>query len=315
MHILQIVGLIVGIVGGLLVLLFGNNWFQQAHGLSLFEWLRRRFRSRSGPVSREPAANFIPRLNAFFRDDVEVQLLAHEPTVIKEKDHLLLSSTEEGLAATFRASLPINDPVAVLSREPKWRDKPLVLHVHATDYAAVCALDKSGKRPTMLSANVVVVCQEAEVLVLQRRAELVNRDHEDALHTFGGAYMPADQLSMLSTALRELGEESHLSFDPGASPPLLVGRERKIGFLHVALIGVNVSLASLRRAEALPPPSEGPIVRIPWNELPRRLIDETWVPAGKCQVLSWLALGAPQSAGRAPFGGESGQELFNRIVP
>ena len=59
---------------------------------------------------------------------------------------------------------------------------------------------------------------------------------------------------------------------------------------------------------------EGRIVRVKAAELPGRLHDNDWVPAGKIQVLAWLALGAPIGRRRVRFGKASGQEVFNEFL-
>ena len=266
-----------------------------------------------------PARHWIPRLNAYLKGEAEVcRLLSAEPQLVIDGP-ILLSPAEEQRAEQYRTTLAINDPVAVLSGDLIHGDNPVVIHVRSGDYAAVCALDVRGHRPAMISANALLYCPDSEELVLHRRALGVSRDYPGVLHTFGGAYMPPgidarefDHLSLLMTARRETAEESGLGIDIANVPCLLLGRESKIGFLHVALLGMQVSKNALALAIAS---KEGRHTTIKCADLQHALNTEQWVPAGKAQVLSWLAMGAPNSGRRVRFGRQSAQELFDSIVP
>jgi len=94
----------------------------------------------------------------------------------------------------------------------------------------------------------------------------------------------------------------------------LIGRFSGVHVWPVLGVPRGVSREALRRAKGN---FEGAIVKISFTELESALTgDEKWVPAGKANVLAWLALGAPSSDGRsALFNGRTGQELFNSIVP
>ena len=266
----------------------------------------------------KPALHWRERLNAKFAPDLRVHRdLDNEPELQIESP-LLLTADQAKLAANWREKLNINDPVAVFIGEANWADDPVALHAKATDYASICALDEVGQRPTILSANALLYCHETGEIILHRRSE-VSRDYPGCLHTFGGAYIPPsecsrdyDHFSLARTARRETLEECGISFDISPLPKLLLGQEMNIGFLHLALLGVNISKASLETAIAN---HEGKISRVKAADLQRRLQNDNWVPAGKAQVLAWLALGAPVGRHRVRFGKTSGQYIFNELVP
>jgi hypothetical protein len=102
-----------------------------------------------------------------------------------------------------------------------------------------------------------------------------------------------------------------MSFDISMPSPMLILEEIEIGFVNLALLGVTVSRRTLETAQSN---HEGVISRILAAELPRRLTDSDWAVSARAQVLAWLALGAPIGKRRVRFGGESGQDVFNRLV-
>lgn len=262
--------------------------------------------------------DWIERINRLMNGDVEIKRLVDREPTLTIHDHPALSLNDEQESLAFRRSLKINDNVAVLAAAPLWQDNPVELQLFKTDYATVCALDKAGKRPMILSASTLLVCRESQEVVLHRRDGHISRDYKHALHTFGGAYMPPekdgrdyDHLSLIAAARREVMEESSIGIDVTNCPPMLLGSEPRIGFIHLALLGVNVSNAALARAQHN---HEGRISRIPWKEIQDRLTTETWVPAGKSHVLAWLAMNAPVENGFANFGLKTGRDIFEAVV-
>lgn len=265
----------------------------------------------------EPASHWLERVNAHFANELNViGVRRHEPKLLQLGVHQL-SPEEERLATRYRRSLQLNDPVAVLHGTPSWNDDPMSFSFTSTDYAAVCALDKLGRRPTILSASALLYCHDTNELVLHRRSD-VSRDYPRCIHTFGGAYVPPgahgqdyDHLSLVRTVRRETMEESGIGFEISNVPTLLVGRELRVGFVHLALLGVSVSRSTLATAVSN---REGAISLIRTDDLLRRLRDSDWAPPGKAQVLCWLALGAPVGRRRVRFGKYSGQELFRQFL-
>lgn len=264
-----------------------------------------------------PAAHWQERLNHVYGADVCIRALVDAEPLVQIERPLELASEERSLVARFRRELAINDAVAIVIRPIAWSDRPILIRVAQADYAAVCALDTLGRRPTMLSANALLYCPETREIVVHRRSD-ASRDYAGLLHTFGGGYQPPinkgrdyDHLSLPRAARRETDEESGISFDILKLPPMLIGEEPKIGFVHMALLGVRISKETLLAARGN---HEGSITRIGIDELPRRLAEPDWAAAGRVQVLSWLALGAPIGQRRIRFGQESGQQIFNRLV-
>jgi hypothetical protein len=142
------------------------------------------------------------------------------------------------------------------------------------------------------------------------RHQKVSQDYAGYLHLRWGFVPPGDHLrdydhrSLVRTAQRETKEKCGIGFDLPRLPNLLLGEELKIGFVFLTVLGVCISKDMLDNAMSNP---EGRIVRVKAAELPGRLHDHDWVPAGKIQVLAWLALGAPIGRRRVRFGKASGQ--------
>ena len=129
------------------------------------------------------------------------------------------------------------------------------------------------------------------------------------MHVRAGAHN--DRGNLLLTAAREVHEETGLIVSIPTSVPLIVCEEVSIGFISLAALGVELPAEELHRAEGN---FEGDTVRVGFDELHRSLLDDYWVPAGRAQVLSWLALDAPVGATRARFRKMSGAKLFGQFV-
>lgn len=265
----------------------------------------------------QPAHHWRERLNTTFGPDLVIHRALDKEPELQIQGLLKLDDEQAELAEKWRSKLKFNDPVATFTGRSSWNDDPVSVSAWATDYASVCALDQQGKRPTMLSANALLFCAETDEVVLHRRSD-VSRDYPDCLHTFGGAYIPPgehsrhhDHFSLVRTAQRETLEECGIGFDISPLPKLILGQELNIGFLHLALLGVGISKGALEAGLAN---HEGKISRVKAAELTRKLRDDKWVPAGKAQVLAWLALGAPVGRHRIRFGTASGQDVFNDFV-
>ena len=274
--------------------------------------------SKANVRPQVPAPNWMERLNQRFGSDYIIRGLLNQEPILQVENLVELSDEETQWATAFRNELKINDPVAILVPPTNWCDRPVVLRTKGTDYSVVCALDKLGRRPKMLSANALLFCPDTKELLLHRRSS-TSRDYAELLHTFGGAYMPPgvhgrdyDHFSLVRTAMRETVEESGMEFDIAQHPQMLLGEENKIGFVNLVLLGVEVSRQTLELACSN---HEGSISRLKAEEIPRRIFDDDWAASGKVHVLSWLALGAPVGRRRIRFDGESGQKLFNRLMP
>jgi 8-oxo-dGTP pyrophosphatase MutT (NUDIX family) len=262
----------------------------------------------------DPArTNWIPRLNRFLGGGVEVCRIMDSAPILVDRGPMLIPQEQAASVASRRGELTINDRAGVLLETPHLGDDPVTLQVWSAEYAAVDVLDRLGKRPTMVSGATLVVCREAEDLVLHRRGA-ESRDYPHAIHTFGGSYSPLyDHESLVDTAKRETWEEIRLTIDTSKIPKMLLIREPDIAFLQLVLLGMGVSKEALQNAHGN---WEGALVRIRFSDLESTLTGtESWVPSAKANILAWLALGAPISDGHsARFNGRTGQELFDSIV-
>jgi 8-oxo-dGTP pyrophosphatase MutT (NUDIX family) len=302
------------------------NW----SNLEPYAWVAEKTVRWAPAISRwaskpRPAPNWKPRLTAHCIRHLHVELCSvtqSEPG-LDFNEAPRLDRQKRGLVAALRrnGNLSINDPVAILLRQPNWQDSKVRLPVAAVDYATVQALDSLGQRPTMVSANALLVCPDRREVLLHRRSD-ASRDHKGALHTIGGAYKSEmsresihDRGSLANTAVREVLEETGMQIAMPSKMTMVICHESRIGFLSVGFLGVEVSGDSVLRAQGN---FEGEVVPVAFDELARRLTADEWVPAGKAHVLSWLALDAPLPSGKALFRGQgwprSGSTVFSELV-
>lgn len=282
-------------------------------------------RDLTTPSERDGAApaarNWLERLNNLYPNEVHVRRVLDDQPEIELLDPLVLSTEATRIADRYRKDAKKRETIAVYV-STIWDDNPVVLRARPTDYAAVCALDEMGQRPPILSGAALLYCRETDELILHRRSKTLSRDYPECLHTYGGAYNPPgshiqdDHRSLVRTAQRETNEECGIAFEISNLPKLLLGEETKIGFVHLALLGVGIPKSALDAAIRLRliNKKEGDITRLKAADLLHRLHDSDWVPAGKVQVLAWLALGAPIGQHRVRFGEASGQEVFNEFL-
>lgn len=270
------------------------------------------------PCAPGAASHWPLRLNRVHGDGYIIRALVDAEPVVRVEAELGLTADEQSLTAQIRQGLSVNDPVAIVVGPTAWEARPVVLRAARSEYAAVRALEGLGRRPTMLSANALLVCPESREVVVQRRSA-VSKDFAGLLHTFGGVFLPEspagrghDHGSLIRTALRETEEEIGIHLADAGTSRMLVGEEPGAGFVNFALLGVPVSLRRLATARGS---HEGSIVRIGFDDLHRRMAASDWAPAGRAQVLAWLALGAPVRGEEGESGRSFGPELFDRLVP
>lgn len=264
------------------------------------------------------AAHWRERLHRLHGADFRIRALLDDEPVVDVDGTLALDDEAQTLAEDFRRTLAVNDAVAVVDRPVAWDARPLQLPAARTDYAAVCALSRLGPRPTMLSANVLLLCVATRQLVLHRRSAM-SRDFAGLLHSFGGVFQPpvagvrgGDGASLWHTARREIAEEIGVAIDPALRVPLLLGQELNVGFVNLCALGVPIDAEALARARGN---HEGAIECIGFDALPQRLAPADWAEAGRVQLLAWLARGAPAGGAALRFDGLSGPQLFDRLVP
>ncbi len=208
-----------------------------------------------------------------------------------------------------------NEPHALVVSHNYKPNQDIHLQLETLDFASICALREQNHLPAVLSASAILVCSETEELILHQRSKEV-ATHPDHLHIFGGAFNPdADLVSGLpklgATILRELWEETSQQLHlPDASPRLLT-KEKTSGFLQFCVLGVPVKASQLQHFQGN---WEGDIRRVAFADLPEVLSEPNWVPSGKAHVLSWLALGAAQTAPGQQFSGYTPGQLFEFIL-
>lgn len=274
------------------------------------------------------AKNWLPRLNAYFDNEVFIFSQVRSEPVIRLKGRYPLDANRKEVANIQRLKLlqeqRRNDPHAVLVNLPKWQHDPVYLEAQTLYFSEVRALRDSklgNLKPEILSANALFFCSETHELILHLRStdsDTFKRIRR--LHTLGGAYQPpdmdgtpADKLSLSNTARREVLEEAEAGLVWRETPPMICLKELETGFIQLAFLGIDIpSKEAVRLAGSW----EGEPIRIAFNDLHRTLTtDESWVPTGKAAVLAWLALGAPNTKGRVKFGEFTATELFDLVVP
>jgi hypothetical protein len=252
--------------------------------------------------------------------DMRILGLVTEEPEIEVVDTPLLSPEDEALREELLPTLPFNDAHGLLVEPPMLDHSPLCLRVAATDYAGLEVLRRRDRHVGILSAGALLACPATRQLILHHRSRY-SRTYPDHLHVIGGAYMPptsrygrADGASLISTAQREVLEETRAAITLDDDPPILVAEEPSTRFFQFVLLGVPISakqVGMMRKNWE----GEG-IVRVGFDELERWLTRPPvpWVPTGKGHVLAWLALGAPGAGRRPRFGGSTARALFERVV-
>jgi hypothetical protein len=237
-----------------------------------------------------------------------------EPPILVTLGQFSLTRQEKVLLKAKRRDGGHNDPVAILDSFPIVTDERLTFYIRDTEYFAVEIIKQTrGRRPTMVAGDALVVCPEAKQVLLHRRGPGA-RAYKRRLNTFGGSYSPYfDHQDLLDTARRETHEEARLCFGTNQQPPLILSHQPDIGYLTVAMLGLEVTKVESEQAKGM---TEGAIERVSFSSLGERLSGkEIWEPSGKAQVLSWLALGAPVHSRKSlRFGDLTGQGLFDLLV-
>jgi hypothetical protein len=310
--------------------------------LARYLWPRRRD-DHAQPVIR---ADFdcIGELNRFFKLDRIVQGKFYIYGVLRDEPKLNgmgerpLTPIQEQRAQAMRAELENalrvseetswlkyrNDCHALLKGKPEWSYPSGVLNYETLDFAGVCALRGDQVRPEIISACVLLFCDQRKTVYLHERPSDA-ATYPSQLHTFGGAFMPRPRRgsldydgSLLRTARRKLREEVLGDFEElAAGPvPLLLGKEEDSGFIQLVL-PVNLSSSDVGKMLERSP-LEGKIESVKFRDLADfiRKPPRPWVPTGKAHLLGWLALGAPGcGTEQARFGkhASSATELFDEL--
>ncbi len=268
----------------------------------------------------------VARLDSVYPDDVRViGTTDREPALIDDG----AATTPASLAAAHRAETARmarvgqrNESQAVVAAPVAHADGRYLVRFRTLDYALRSLAREAFAAPlSAVSGTVVPVCPELRCLYVQRRAASLDT-HPGKLHTFSGAFLPAqpdpakphDSLSVAQTARREFAEETGVVLDAVRAPAILVDHELRVGALEFVWLGVRLDPG---QAAAMAESDEGAIAALPFGALADWLVGAHggWVPAGRIHILAWLALGAPIPRAAPPlFAGESAAALFDRLV-
>lgn len=248
------------------------------------------------------------RLHHQFFDQLElIAFLKIEP-IIEIIGKAILSEQQQHQANEFARQLhqsgKPDDPHVIVvsglneSTHTTSSTSSLTLQVKEILFSALCALRTEGQRPAVLSASAVLICEDTQEIILQRRAASV-ATHPNCLHIIGGAFHPEldrrnGQASLLATIQREVKEETGITIplqqrqQAGTeSHPLSLVKEKTTGFVQCAAIGITISAQAV---EQLQENWEGNLLRVGLKELPDLLKDPSWVPSGKAHVMTWLEI-------------------------
>lgn len=248
------------------------------------------------------------------------------------EEHVETTATQKRLALAEEGRP--NDAHGLVVNQPLYSADPVLFEVQPLDFAHVSVLrgpdPKAPKPLPLLSANVLIVCPEEKVLLLNKRSMEV-ATYKGALHTFGGAFAPPyrgaphDKRSLRWTAMREVFEESNVILSWETTPVLYL-EETLTGFIQAIYLGVQVTSAMLHKLEVS---WEGIATRIPFDRLHQELLKferpleqgespeeprPYWVPTAKAGILGWLAFGAPGAGRKVRFERRTASELFELHV-
>ena len=219
----------------------------------------------------------------------------------------------------------LNEPVAIRVESLNWNDGPInTIKFSNCYYAELLSLRRNKKRAWALSGNAVVFCCESNLLIAHKRNKDTSNFYKGDLHTFGGHLSPDidgaqryQDENFYDCIERELKEESGITAIASRQLPFLLIDENEIDFVQLTVLGLNVSreTASVIHLSSKYQHYEGSPVEIPFETLENRLADyDKWVPSGWCQIMAWLAAGAPGSDNKLLFGSKSAEEVFDAVI-
>lgn len=268
---------------------------------------------------------WISRINRFFGDLCEVVWWGHEEArVYRAGDWDVPADLRTDVERNRRELRERGKPneLHALCVEPIDFSKPVLdIGYRTIDYATARTLRLRGLSPGfgILSASSFLVGVETRTLFIQRRGAGVDLN-PGRLHGFAGAYSPGrlardadgDAESLMRTARRELREETGLDLATMRPAHLVFFSDPKTTALEMCLLGLSASPDEVARLEDT---EEGGIYPIPMDELGALLTrNDRWGPGGQCEVMAWLALGAPPFAPGERFSGLTAQETFEKLT-
>jgi len=272
-----------------------------------------------GSIDYNIHSKWINDLNKLFEEKFKIFGITDiEPELIDD-GMLDLELNEKKLSVKYKQNLSNDTLHAILCNDPIWSDRPIVFRYKKVFYSGIKAMRFAGKKPRILSANAIIFCDDKKELYLQRRSDDI-ATYPGGLHTFGGAFLatepkrraPDDGRSLVTTAEREVREETNLKFN-WPTGPMLVAQETATGFIQLVLLGVNLSRAEVDSKRGN---WEGDIVTAEYSNIEKIILSESqnWVPSGRGHLLAWLALGAPNATLGSLSEIKKPKQIFEEIV-
>ena len=254
----------------------------------------------------------VERLQTFLPDRIELLSIDAGIPILRHQGPLPIPPGLDARLASERARLSApgryNERQAVFAGE---FDPHAVseLPFYDAEYALITSLRAVGEAPFVLSASILLVCDETREIFVQRRSNFCDAA-AGLLHTVSGAQKyPLSHdgdVALLETARREVREETGLTLVPDPGVPLMLIRERMAWSFQFLVAGARITRS---QAERMSTSVEGDIVAIGFDALESLLSEPLdWAATGFFHVLVWLAL---DGKGRT-FGGKTAGALVDR---
>lgn len=276
-------------------------------------------------MSGKPDREWISRINRFFGARCQVVWWGHEEAEVRRVGPWSVPRDLREEAAANRADQARrgkpNETQALCVEPIDFTASRPTIGYRSIDYATARALRAHDLCPGygVLSASCFLVDVAEEALIVQKRGAGMDLN-PGRLHGFAGAYMPGrepddsdgDGGSLLRTARRELREETGLDLAVLSPAHLVFFSDPNTTALELCLLGVAPEPKDISR---LVDTEEGGIVHVRMAELGDLLRhSERWGPGGQCEVMAWLALGAPPFSPGRDFGGRTAKQIFRDLT-
>ena len=276
-------------------------------------------------MNRAEYRAWISRINRHFGERCQVVWWGHREARIRRAGvwdiPLELRADVERNRADLAARGKPNEIQALCVEPVDFARDEIEVGYRTIDYATARALRARKLSPGLgvLSASSFLVSLEKRCLIVQKRGAGMDLN-PGRLHGFAGAYQPGrqpddsdgDGRSLMRTARRELREETGLDLPDLRPPHLVFFSDPRTTAFEMCLLGNAVTPDEVAR---LADTEEGGVHAIPMDELGELLThDDRWGPGGQCEIMAWLALGAPPFAPSETFAGLSAVETFERLT-
>ncbi|MBF0340439.1 MAG: hypothetical protein HQL95_05675 [Magnetococcales bacterium] len=216
---------------------------------------------------------------------------------------------------------------------------PPRLEYYTVDFATVEILralareaDNLDLLPKVVSCSAIVCCSEQRRLVLHHRPS-ISRTYPNCLHTLGSGFKPKTveqsyfalyDPDLMTTALREVMEESGLAIQWRKNVPLWWLFEKQTGFVQLLLSGVGVTGDNLSTMESS---WDGRLLSISFDDLEDAVLLRMqfgqgfrvedglkWTPTALLSILLWLAGGAHGAGDDPLFNGKKATILYHSLI-